>query len=101
MSLFKVGGTFPPTGGNNEHKKRINRYRENKKLFKGFHYDVFHRRRDKLSVNQSHLLYISANLYDLICTKIAEFLFEVSESYDADVMTYTFYNDETDIYKLS
>jgi len=85
MSLFKVGGTFPPTGGNNEHKKRINRYRENKKLFKGFHYDVFHRRRDHLSVNQSHLLYISANLPALICKKSADFLFGEPATFDAGV----------------
>lgn len=58
-----------------QHSERIQRYRDNKNLFKGFHYDVFQRQRKHLSQHHSNLLYISANLPALICKKSADFLF--------------------------
>lgn len=79
LSIFKVGGTFPPKN----HRKRISRYRDNENLFKGFHYEVFQRRREHLSTNQNNLLYISANLPALICKKSADFLFGEPVSFDA------------------
>src|SRR5690625_4579914 len=81
MSLFKIGGVFPPQN----HEKRIKRYRENKKLFKGAHYDVFQRKRKNLSQSQRDLLYISANLPALICKKSADFLFGEPATFDAGV----------------
>ena len=79
MSLFKIGGVFPPQN----HEKRIKRYRENKKLFKGAHYDVFQRKRKHLSQSQRDLLYISTNLPGLICKKSADFLFGEPATFDA------------------
>lgn len=81
MSLFKIGGVFPPK----EHRKRMERYKLNKKLFKGFHYDVFQKRRAQLSKEQRDLLYISANLPALICKKSADFLFGEPATFDAGV----------------
>lgn len=81
MSIFKIGGAFPP----NKHQRRIKRYRDNKKLFEGFHYDVFKKRRDHLSVDQKNLLYISANLPALICKKSADFLFGEPVTFDAGI----------------
>ncbi|MDT2287319.1 hypothetical protein P7H17_16555 [Paenibacillus larvae] len=39
--IFAVGEYFPTE--QKRHKKRIERYKENQKLFKGAHYDVFER----------------------------------------------------------
>lgn len=68
--IFKVGGLFPPT----KHYKRIQRYKENKKIFKGHHCEVF---KDKFKGidRAKETLYISANLAGIICKKSADFLF--------------------------
>lgn len=79
MSLFKVGQTFPHP----DHEERINRYRINKRLFQGFHYDAFQRKRAHLSTKQRDLLYISTNLPGLICKKSADFLFGEPATFDA------------------
>lgn len=79
MPIFKVGGVFPPI----KHEERINRYKDNKKLFKGFHYNVFQKQREHLNINQNNLLYISANLPALICKKSADFLFGEPATLDA------------------
>lgn len=68
MAYFEVGGTFPPQG----HLARLNRYKRNKALFLGKHYDVLasvHGRKEK------DLLYVSMNLASIICKKSADFLF--------------------------
>lgn len=68
MSYFEVGGIFPPQ----EHTARLNRYKRNKALFLGKHYDVL------ASVNgrkEKDLLYVSMNLASIICKKSADFLF--------------------------
>lgn len=72
---------FPPK----EHAERIERYRNNKNLFKGFHHEVFQRQRKHLSQNHNNLLYISANLPALICKKSADFLFGEPVIFDAGV----------------
>lgn len=77
--LFKIGGVFPPKS----HHDRIKRYRDNKKLFMGQHFDVFQRKRAHLSQSQQNLLYISANLPALICKKSADFLFGEPATFDA------------------
>ncbi len=79
--LFKVGEFFPHP----DHEDRIKRYRNNKKLFKGQHFDVFQKRRSHLTSQQQNLLYISANLPALICKKSADFLFGEPATFDAGV----------------
>ncbi|MEN2464918.1 phage portal protein [Ornithinibacillus sp. JPR2-1] len=81
MTLFQIGQYYPHP----DHAERIQRYRDNKKLFKGFHYDVFQKKRNHLSKDQKNLLYITANLPALICKKSADFLFGEPASFDAGV----------------
>lgn len=68
MSYFKIGEVFPPV----EHRKRIERYRRNKAIFLGKHFDVLTNVQGK---REQNLLYISMNLAGLICKKSADFLF--------------------------
>ena len=68
-NLFRVGEFYPPV----EHQDRINRYKENKKLFKGLHHEVFGNFNG--SDRNKELLYISINLAGIICKKSADFLF--------------------------
>ena len=68
MSYFKVGSVFPPQ----EHRKRIERYRRNKAIFLGKHFDVL---ASVQGQREQNLLYISMNLAGLICKKSADFLF--------------------------
>lgn len=68
--MFKVGEVFPPQA----HFDRVQRYRTNKTLFKGYHADVF--RDNTLGSNRvKEILYISVNLAGIICKKSADFLF--------------------------
>lgn len=78
MNLFKMGAAFPSEA----HRERIERYRENKKLFKGEHVDVFNRD-DRLSRSARELLYISVNLPGVIAKKSADFLFGEIPTYSA------------------
>lgn len=73
--MFERGSFFPPVG----HKERIERYKENKKLFKGEHYDVF----ERFQNFPSDSVYISVNLAGLICKKSADFLFGESPTFSA------------------
>lgn len=73
--MFERGTTYPPQ----EHRKRIARYRENKQLFMGEHYDVF----EKLQKHQQDELYISVNLPGLICKKASDFLFGETPTFSA------------------
>lgn len=68
MSYFKVGSVFPPV----EHRKRIEKYRRNKAIFLGKHFDVLTNIKGE---REQNLLYISMNLAGLICKKSADFLF--------------------------
>lgn len=79
--VIRVGATFP----SKEHRERIKRYRDNKKLIQGKHDEVFLSRRSYLSKQQRDLLYISTNLPALICKKSADFLFGEPASFDAGV----------------
>lgn len=71
MPLFEVGGQYPPY----EHRERIKRYRDNKKLFLGNQGDVFKKVQDKLTERHAEIIYIAANLPGLICRKSADLLF--------------------------
>ena len=68
MTMFKLGEVFPPKA----HQHRIAKYKRNKAIFEGKHFDVLagvHGKKEK------DLLYISMNLAGLICKKSADFLF--------------------------
>lgn len=69
--MFGIGKDYPPIA----HLKRIKRYKDNKKLFLGNHYDVFERVNNHLTQAQSNMIYISLNLAGIICKKSADFLF--------------------------
>lgn len=77
--LFEIGGYYPPEG----HDKRIQRYKDNKKLVQGFHYDVFESVNQRLSKTQKDLIYISANLPGVIAKKSADFLFGETPSFSS------------------
>ncbi|MFS0841250.1 phage portal protein [Paenibacillus sp. 1P03SA] len=77
--MFDIGQYFPPPA----HVKRIQRYKENRKLFRGEHYDVFERVRNKLSHTQGEYLYISLNMAGLVSKKSADFLFGETPFYSA------------------
>lgn len=81
MSIFKIGEYFPHPS----HRERINRYRDNRKLFLGNHYDVFERVQNRLSASQrqTEVLYISVNFAGIICKKSADFLFGEAPTYSA------------------
>lgn len=63
--------------------ERIQRYKDNKELFKGQHFEVFERQGKVLTDAQKELIYISANLPGLICKKSADFLFGEAAKYNA------------------
>lgn len=63
---FKKGEQFPFKS----HYPRIERYRENMKLFKGEHYDIFR----KYNAKAFNDIYIAVNLAGLICKKSADLL---------------------------
>lgn len=66
--LFQLGGLFPPVG----HFERIEKYKKNKKIFKGHHCEAF---KGVSSGKAKDLLYVSVNLAGIICKKSADFLF--------------------------
>lgn len=68
--LFAVGEVFPPQA----HFERISRYKINKKLFNGYHSDVF-KKNMSMEGRAKELLYVSVNLAGAICKKSADFLF--------------------------
>ncbi|MFG3611433.1 phage portal protein [Rummeliibacillus stabekisii] len=66
MGLFEKGNYFPPEN----HQERIDRYKENKKLVKGDHWEVF----KGANSTKNSKLYVSANLAGIIAKKSADFL---------------------------
>lgn len=79
MNYFGVGEYFPPV----EHEARIIRYKENKKLFKGNHWDIFRQYNKSLTREQKNMLYVSVNFPSLIAKKSADFLFGENASFSA------------------
>lgn len=69
VKYFGEGEVYPPA----EHRERIDRYRRNKKLFKGENFEVF--KNFNGSKQQKDLLYVSVNMAGIICKKSADFLF--------------------------
>lgn len=64
--MFAKGEFYPPV----EHQDRINRYKENKMLFEGKHWELFR----KYNLNKSGKMYVSVNLAGIIAKKSADFL---------------------------
>lgn len=79
MSLFRIGEHYPHPA----HKARINRYRENKKIMLGQHYDVFEEKAQRLTGRQANIVYITANVAGIICKKSADFLFGETPTFSA------------------
>lgn len=77
--MFKIGQYFPHA----DHLSRIKRYRDNKELFKGNHYEILDKETDVLSSYQERLIYIAVNLAGLVCKKSADFLFGENALYSA------------------
>lgn len=69
IQYFGTGQMYPPV----EHRERIDKYRRNRRLFKGEHFEVF--KTFNGSKQRADLLYISINLAGVICKKSADFLF--------------------------
>lgn len=64
--MFAKGEFYPPV----EHQARIRKYRENKLLFEGKHWELFR----KYNLAKNSKLYVSVNLAGIICKKSADFL---------------------------
>ena len=64
--MFAKGEFYPPV----EHQDRVARYKENKLLVKGQHWDIFR----KFNLNKKSNLYVSVNLAGIIAKKSADFL---------------------------
>jgi Phage portal protein, SPP1 Gp6-like len=79
LELFEVGEYFPPV----EQEDRIIRYRTNKDLFKGHHWEVFQQKQLLLNEDQKKILYLCSDLPALICKKSADFLFGESPVFSA------------------
>jgi hypothetical protein len=69
--MFNIGNYFP----SNKHLARIERYKKNKQLFKGNHFEVFEKYKNVLSSRSNRLVYVSSNLPSIIVKKSADFLF--------------------------
>ncbi|GAB6153727.1 hypothetical protein JCM17380_24770 [Desulfosporosinus burensis] len=69
VRFLSEGKMYPPA----EHRARIDKYRRNKKLFKGENFEVF--KDFNGSKQKTDLLYISVNMAGIICKKSADFLF--------------------------
>jgi len=66
MAYFENGESFPPV----EHQGRVNRYKENKQLFEGKHWELFRQH----NFNKAQKMYVSVNLAGVISKKSADFL---------------------------
>ena len=70
IEMFETGSEFP----NDEHLKRIRRYKTNELLFKGKPFEAFAQSK-YITKSQKNLLQLSVNLPSIICKKSADFLF--------------------------
>ncbi|MDF9638799.1 MULTISPECIES: phage portal protein [Bacillus cereus group] len=76
---FETGNFYPPF----EHEDRIAKYKENKRLFMGNHWDVLRKHKTTLTREQKNLLYVSVNFPAIIAKKSADFLFGENATYSA------------------
>jgi hypothetical protein len=78
VRYFGAGELYPPV----EHRERVDRYKKNKRIFKGEHFEVF--KNYNGSKQYKDLLYVSVNLSGVICKKSADFLFGEAMQIKAD-----------------
>lgn len=69
IKYFAEGEMYPPA----EHRERVERYKRNRKLFKGENFEVF--KNYNGTKQHKDLLYVSVNMAGIICKKSADFLF--------------------------
>ena len=69
--LFEIGEFYPPA----YHAERIERYKNNKKLFKGEFLDVFKKMDPAMQNRFRDTHYLSVNLASIVAKKSADFLF--------------------------
>ncbi|MEH7116899.1 phage portal protein [Neobacillus vireti] len=79
--MFGIGSFYPNV--TKAHGERIKRYRENKKLFKGQHFEILEKYNDVLSTYQQRQVYVTTNLAGLIAKKSADFLFGENALYSS------------------
>lgn len=79
--MFKVGSYYPNV--TKEHGERVQRYRENKELFKGNQFEILEKYTDVLPTHQQRTVYVTVNLAGLIAKKSADFLFGENAIYSA------------------
>jgi hypothetical protein len=77
MSIFEVGGYFPPEG----HLERVERYRKNKIIAKGEHHKIFNT--SGLRPEDQHAVFIAVNLPGTITKKSADYLFGETPTFSA------------------
>jgi hypothetical protein len=79
--MFRIGSFYPNV--TKEHGERIARYKENKRIFKGEHFELLEKYNDVLPTHQQRTVYVSSNLAGLIAKKSADFLFGENALYSA------------------
>lgn len=79
--MFGIGSFYPNV--TKEHGQRIKRYRENKRLVKGDHFEILDKYTDVLPTYQQRTVYVTTNLAGLIAKKSADFLFGENAIYSA------------------
>lgn len=79
--MFGVGSFYPNV--TKAHGERIKRYKENKKLFKGEHFDILEKHNDIIPTHHQRTVYVTTNLAGLIAKKSADFLFGEQAMYSA------------------
>lgn len=79
MGLFGVGEIYPPY----THLDRIKKYRTNRELFKGNHFEAIKDPQNRIGGDRKELLYLSVNLPGVICKKSADLLFGEKPTYSA------------------
>lgn len=79
--MFTIGSSYPNV--TTAHGLRIKRYRDNKELFKGNHFELLEKYNDMLPTYQQRTLYITTNIAGLIAKKSADFLFGENAMFSA------------------
>lgn len=77
--LFEVGEFYPPP----YHDERIQRYRMNKKLFKGDYLEVFSKMDPSIQSRFRQSTFLSINLASIVAKKSADFLFGETPTFTA------------------
>ncbi|MCS0827395.1 phage portal protein [Cytobacillus firmus] len=78
-NLFEVGEVYPPVS----HQDRIQRYRDNKQMFRGDQLEVLKKHFPELHEQYRNTLFVAVNLPAVIAKKSADFLFGESAVYSA------------------